>query len=486
MKPLHFFGAILASLCAFDPRVPGGEAWLERAAKVTPEARQVAWQRLEFYAFVHFGVNTFTDREWGTGTEDPAIFNPSSFDARQWVRVFKDAGMKMVILTAKHHDGFCLWPSKFTEHSVKHSPWRDGHGDVVREVSDACREAGLDFGIYLSPADLHEPSYGDTEAYNAYFKNQLRELLTGYGPIREVWFDGANPRKKGMTYDYFGWYALIRELQPQAVIFGMGPDVRWVGNEAAHTRPAEWSVIPSSVPLEQFHGGDQTKQDLGSRARIRDAAHLLWYPAETDVSIRPGWFYHAAEDARVKTVATLLDIYYRNVGGNCALLLNVPADRRGLIHEVDASRLQELGAILRQTFATNLAAGATITASDSKDARCPPDTLLDGEPGTFWTTHDWTESAELTLQLPAPRRFNCAVLQEHIESGQRIEACAVDAWSDGHWKELGTATTVGARRILRFPSIESDRVRVRILESRFAPTLAEFGLYLDHLPPMYF
>jgi len=468
----------LAAGLAAGQGVFAGEAWVERAAKIAPHPRQLAWQELEFYAFVHFGVNTFTDREWGTGTEDPALFQPTAFDARQWVSVFKDAGMRMVILTAKHHDGFCLWPSRYTRHSVASSPWRNGRGDVVREVADACREAGLKFGVYLSPADLHEPTYGDTEGYNTYFKNQLRELLTQYGEITEVWFDGANPRKEGMKYDYFGWYALIRELQPNAVIFGMGPDVRWVGNEAAHTRASEWSVFPSTVPLAQFHGGDSTAEDLGSRDKIRNAPHLLWWPAETDVSIRPGWFHHAAEDSRVKTVETLLDMYYRNVGGNCTLLLNVPPDRRGLIHEVDASRLRELGAVLRATFTTNLAAGAAVTASASA-AGHPAASLTDQDQASYWSAPDGQESAELTFHLPAARTFNRAGFGEHIAVGQRIEAATLDAWVDGAWKELGASTTVGYRRLLRFPAVTADRVRLRITASRFAPTLANFGLYQE-------
>jgi alpha-L-fucosidase len=467
---------VLLSLLAARPTA--AQPWVEGAAKIVPHPRQVAWQQLEFYAFAHFGVNTFTDREWGTGTEDPKIFNPSALDARQWVSAFKDAGMRMVILTAKHHDGFCLWPSRYTEHSVKNSPWRGGKGDVVREVSDACREAGLKFGVYLSPADLNAPTYGDTEGYNTYFKNQLRELLTQYGEISEVWFDGANPRKEGMKYDYFGWYGIIRELQPNAVIFGMGPDVRWVGNEGAHTRAAEWSVFPSAVPLDQFHGGDSTAEDLGSRAKIAQAAHLLWWPAETDVSIRPGWFYHAAEDSKVKSVDTLLDMYYRNVGGNCTLLLNVPPDRRGLIHENDVANLRQLGRILKSTFQENLAEGAQVRASHQRDD-AQASGILDRNPATYWSAPDGEEAAILVFQLAGTRTFNRAQLMEQIAAGQRIEACAIDASINGAWKEIATATTVGYQRLLRFPETTTDRVRLRITASRWAPTLAKFGLYRE-------
>jgi alpha-L-fucosidase len=482
---------LLVSLSLLTP-VPGADpapelsdaemrADLLRAVQVTPHERQVAWQELEFIAFVHFGVNTFTDREWGTGQEDPKIFNPTELDCRQWVRVLKDAGMKTVILTAKHHDGFCLWPSHYTSHSVAQSSWKAGKGDVVRDLSQACREAGLKLGIYLSPADLNAPSYGNTDGYNTYFKLQLTELLKKYGPISEVWFDGANPRKEGMKYHYFDWYALIRQLQPKAVIFGMGPDVRWVGNESAKTRRTEWSVIPSTVPLEQFHGGDLTADDLGSREKIKGAPHLLWYPAETDVSIRPGWFYHPREDDKVKSADTLWDMYVRNVGGNCVFLLNVPPDRRGLIHENDVAVLHQLGERIRATFRDNLATGAKAKATRTKGTGGQFDAAktVDADKDTYWTTDDWTTSAEIEYDLGGNRRFSLAMLQEHLKSGQRIEACAFDAWIDGAWKELGQGTTVGYKKFFRFAPVETDKVRVRVLESRVAPTLSNFGLFLE-------
>ncbi|MGA2362361.1 MAG: alpha-L-fucosidase [Candidatus Aminicenantales bacterium] len=312
---------------------------MEKAARVVPSERQIAWQSLEFQAFFHFGMDTFTDREWGRGKEDPKLFNPADLDAGQWVEAAKAAGIKGVIVTAKHHDGFCLWPSRFTAHSVKASPWKNGKGDVVREVADACRKAGLKFGIYLSPWDRHEPSYGDSPRYNEHFKNQLRELLTGYGGISEVWFDGAcaeGPNGKRQVYDWEGYWSLIRELQPGAVISIMGPDVRWIGNEAGVSRESEWSVIPVAQaddrPAAKDPGGiaglDAMAPDLGSLTVIEETAkkggRLIWYPAQVDVSIRPGWFYHPAEDMKVKTPDHLLDIYYGAVGGNAQLLLNIP------------------------------------------------------------------------------------------------------------------------------------------------------------------
>lgn len=460
-------------------------AVMERAAAVVPHARQVEWQKLEFTMFIHFGVNTFTDREWGEGNEDPKIFNPTSLDANQWAKVAADAGMKAIILVAKHHDGFCLWPSKFTEHSVKNSPWREGKGDLVKEVADACREHGLKLGVYLSPADLHEPTYGQSEKYNEYFRNQLRELLTGYGPICEVWFDGATPKDKGQVYDYASWYRLIRELQPEAAIFGRGPDIRWVGNEAGVTRASEWSVIPLPVPAEEFNWPDMTDGDLGSLAKLRDAKHLHWYPAETDTSIRPGWFWHEKENDKVRSLDDLLNCYYGAAGGNSVLLLNVPPDRRGLIHENDVQRLGELGRVLRSTFSNTVATGSVTTANVQMEPHLAA-AATDGHIETYWTTPDWEHEPVITLALPGPRRFNVIAIQEHIASGQRIEKFAVDVWDETRWavggsgwKEVATGTTVGFKKLLRIPEQNSNRVRVRCLSSRVRPTIAEIGLFLQ-------
>jgi alpha-L-fucosidase len=442
---------------------------VEKAARVVPSDRQMAWQALEFQAFAHFGMDTFTDREWGQGTEDPKLFNPTDFDAGQWVEAVKAAGVRGVIVTAKHHDGFCLWPSRFTAHSVKASPWKNGQGDVVREVADACRKAGLKFGVYLSPWDRHEPSYGDSPRYNEHFKNQLRELLTGYGEISEVWFDGAcaeGPNGKRQAYDWEGYWSLIRELRPGAVISIMGPDVRWIGNEAGVSRESEWSVIPvaqtDDAPAEKDPGGiaglDAMAQDLGSFGRIASVARLggrlLWYPAQVDVSIRPGWFYHPAEDDKVKSLDQLLDIYYTSVGGNGQLLLNIPPDRRGRIHENDVQRLKELGDRLRATFAVNLAAGAKSAAIAVK-------------------------SAAVEYDLGHVKTFNVAMIQEDIRSGQKVESFALDVWDGTDWKEAARATTIGYKRLLRFPSVRAGKARLRILSTRGRAAISDLGLFLD-------
>ncbi|MCJ7739407.1 MAG: alpha-L-fucosidase, partial [Anaerolineae bacterium] len=466
--------------------------------------RQLAWQRLEFYGFIHFGVNTFTNREWGTGAEDPGVFDPTDFDARQWVDVFKDAGMRGLILTAKHHDGFCLWPSAYTDHSVASSPWREGQGDLVAEVAAACREGGLKFGIYVSPWDRHEPSYGDSPRYNEHFRAQLRELLSGYGPLFSVWFDGAcgeGPNGKRQVYDWDSAYALIRELQPDAAISICGPDVRWCGNEAGHCRPSEWSVVPASLKdrekiaerSQQEDDGtfarrvDTRDDDLGSRERLLGASAgapvpLAWYPAEVNTSIRPGWFYHPEEDDKVRSLSELLDISQGAVGGNATLLLNVPPERRGLIHEADAARLSELGRALRATFDRDLAQGAVASAGNTRqpEGRYAAARVLDGQDDTFWMAPPGQESVWLELSLPEPRRFNVVMLQEAITHGQRIERVRVSvlpAGGAGAWRVVGETTTVGYKRLLRLPAVTAQRIRIEVLESRIAPTLSAVGLY---------
>jgi alpha-L-fucosidase len=474
-RSIRIAAVVLALACSAAVSAEVSRDVLRKAAHVRPSPQQAAWQELEFTCFTHFGMNTFTDREWGDGREDPKLFNPTAFDARPWAAACKAAGMKMIILTAKHHDGFCLWPSKYTEHSVKNSPWRGGKGDVVKEVAEACREAGLRFGVYLSPWDRHERTYG-SDAYNAFYKNQLRELLTNYGPITEVWWDGAcgeGPNGRRQVYDWNGYTQLVRECQPGAVIFGMGPDIRWVGNENGLARESEWSVLPKRGP------GDQTAKDLGSRKYLVGAKELVWYPAECDVSIRPGWFYHASQDKQVKSLQHLLDIYYRSVGRNSVLLLNVPPDRRGLFHENDVARLEELRAVLDETFKINLAAGRAVKASNvrANDPAHAGDTITDGNPATYWIPDDGVLQASLEIDLGRSVTFDRAMLQEQFTLGQRVERFALDSWNGQGWKPVIEATTIGYKRLLRFPEVTASRVRIRIRDSRDSPTLREFGLY---------
>jgi alpha-L-fucosidase len=466
------------------------------AANITPSPRQLSWQENEFTAFFHFTVNTFTDREWGDGKESPAVFNPTQLDARQWIRTVKDAGIKLVILTCKHHDGFCLWPSKFTEHSVKGSPYKNGNGDVVKEVADACRELGIKFGVYLSPWDRHEQSYGDSPTYNRYFQNQLTELLSNYGTISEVWFDGAcgeGPNGKKQVYDWKTYYSVIRKLQPDATIAVMGPDVRWVGTESGYGRETEWSVVPASAnSLAEISAssqqkavfgafvpeGDMQKTDLGSRAVITKAKGLIWYPSEVDVSIRPGWFYHAKEDKSVKTPEKLLDIYFSSVGRNSLLLLNIPPDRRGLLHENDVLNLQKFKKTVDEIFTVNYLSGAKIK-SDSHLGKHDPDRCIDNDNKSWWAAAPDRSGAVLELKLKGSQTFNVLLLQENIPTGQRIESFILEGWVNGGWHKLCEGTTVGYKRLIRFDTVTTDQVRLRIVKSRLNPTLSSFGLYMN-------
>lgn len=469
------------------------ESIVVKAAHVVPSARQMAWQQREFIGFLHFGVNTFTDREWGDGKEPESIFNPTALDARQWARAARDAGMKMLIVVAKHHDGFCMWPTKYTDHSVKNSPWKGGKGDVVGDVAAACREYGLKLGIYLSPWDRHEPSYGDTPRYNQHFRDQLRELLTQYGPVDEVWFDGAcgeGPNGKRQVYDWQSYYALIRQLAPHAVIAIMGPDVRWVGTESGVGRETEWSVVPDIAanvdsvaahsqqnPVDgAFNPHDLTQTDLGSRAKLQSAKTLVWYPSETNCSIRPGWFYHAKEDSLVKTPDQLVDTYFSSVGRNGLWLLNVPPDRRGLIHENDVKNMRGMRAILDRLFAVNLLEKAAVQAS-SAEKKHPAKNVADKAYASYWMPVAGAVNPSLEWSFPDDRVFDVLLLQECITVGQRIEKFRLDAWQGGEWKEVARGTTVGYKRLLRFPAVTTTKVRLVIEEARTTPTLSSAGLF---------
>ncbi len=426
-----------------------------------PTPQQLAWQEAELTMFLHFGVNTFTDREWGEGKEDPGIFNPTDLDTRQWARVAKEAGFRYMILTAKHHDGFCLFPSKYTEHSVKNSPWKGGKGDVVWELADACREAGLKFGVYLSPWDRHERSYGNSPVYNEYFRNQLTELLTNYGDIAEVWFDGAcgeGPNGRRQEYDWQSYYEVIRRLQPDALIAICGPDIRWVGNEDGYARETEWSP-----------------QDPDP-ARHPDAKGKIWYPAECDVSIRPGWFWHADQDAKVKSLEHLLDIYYKSVGRNSVLLLNVPPNNRGLLAEPDVQRLREFRAALDKTFAVNLAEGKSAAADSARDD-CPASNAVDGRRDTYWAPANDATTGVLEIDLGGSVTFNVSMVQEYIKLGQRVESYSLEAWDGQGWKTIAEGTTIGHKKLDRFLNTTAGKVRLTIQRAQASPLIRSFGLY---------
>ncbi len=466
---------------------------IEKAANVTPSQRQFDWQKLEFTAFIHFGINTFDDVEWGKKKTDITKFNPSQLNANQWVKVLKDAGVKEVILTTKHHDGFCLWPTRYTDYNISHTPYKNGKGDIVKELSDACHKAGLKFGVYLSPWDMHERSYG-TLQYNKHFLNQLTELLSNYGEVSEVWFDGANgegPNGKKQVYDWHSYYELIRKLQPNAVIAIMGPDVRWVGTESGYGRHTEWSVLPGgNMDVDKIAANSQQNsldgaftprdlmdEDLGSRIKIEKASSLIWYPAEVDVSIRPGWFYHKHDDDVVKSPEKLVDIYYNSVGLNDVLLLNVPPDKRGLITDYDIKSLKGMRYILDNTFNVNLAENANVTASSEKKGN-EAKFILDKDFNTYWTTDNALGRVSIEINLGNKKTFNRAMLQENILVGQRIEKFHLE-WFDGiEWKAFAEATTIGYKRLLRFPAITTDKVKIVIDECRTNPTLSSFGLYM--------
>ena len=490
---------------------------LALAARVVPHPRQLSYHAEEFIAFVHFGPNTFSGREWGTGKENPVLFNPPQVDTDQWCRAFKAAGMKKVILTVKHHDGYCLWQTRYNKtFSVHQSPWKDGKGDVLRLLADSCQKHGLRLGVYLSPADLYQiespgglygnlSEYRDTaiptdparfhddpaqprktdrgvfqvqaDDYNRYFMNQLYELLTEYGPVHEVWFDGAHPKRKGgQKYLKEEWFAMIRALAPQAVIFG-GPDVRWCGNEAGRTRKSEWNVLP--VESLALSGEDRPLANIGDDASLlrrsyeaygkkREARHLYYLVPEVDTSIRNGWFWRNDHEQRTRPPAELFDIYERSAGGNAVFLLNVPPNRQGRLADRDVAALQALGRRIRATYGKNLAQGHDRPALD------------DDDPRTFWQPPGGKTTGALEITLPAPREINRLALREAIGTvGQRVAAHEIHAEVNGSWRKISEATTIGHKRIHRFPVVLTQKLRVQITAARAAPALSELAAHLD-------
>ena len=449
-----------------------------------PSEAQVKWQELETYGFVHFNMNTFTDIEWGNGDADPSTFNPTQLDCKQWAKVCKEAGLKGIILTAKHHDGFCLWPSAYTEYSVKNSKWRDGKGDVVRELSEACKEYGLKFGVYLSPWDRNHAEYGRPE-YITYFRNQMTELLTNYGEVYEVWCDGANG---GSGYygganetrsvdrkNYYGWdetNALIHKLQPNAVVFSdAGPGCRWCGDEEGWVGETNWSLLRR----DEVWPGYPKYEEL--RYGHEDGTH--WVPAEVDVSIRPGWFYHEYEDHKVKSLQQMVDIYYHSVGRNGVMLLNFPVDKRGLIHENDVKRLQEFSQVLKEDFKENIALDKDVTASNVRGnaSKYEAENLTDDDPSTYWSTDDNVLSASFEIELGKEEvEFNRILLQENIRLGQRVKAFTVEYYANGKWNLIDKQTTIGYKRILRFPKVKGSKVRVNI-DAKACPVITNVEVF---------
>lgn len=477
MKKLILSTALLAAICTAGQaqetndyyvkhvEFPQGatlEQKVDMAARLVPTPQQLEWQQMELTAFLHFGINTFTGREWGDGKENPALFNPTDFDAEQWVRSLKEAGFKMAILTAKHHDGFCLWPTKTTGHSVAASPWKDGKGDVVRELRDACDKYGIKFGVYLSPWDRNASCYGDSPKYNEFFIEQLTELLTNYGEVHEVWFDGANgegPNGKKQEYDWTAILSTIRRLQPRAVTAIMGDDVRWVGNERGLGRETEWSatvLTPGTYARceeqNKALGVKATSKDLGGRDMLVNAKELFWYPSEVDVSIRPGWFYHQQEDNQVKSLKHLTDIYFKSVGYNSVLLLNIPPDQRGRISDADVNRLKEFADYRKEIFADNRVKGGL----------------------KAWTARPGDTHV---YQLKPKSEINVVMLREDISKGQRMEAFTVEALTADGWKEIAKGTTVGYKRLIRIPAVEARQLRVKVDACRLAANISEVAAY---------
>ena len=468
-----------------------------RLIKAIPSERQLTYEKMEFFCFIHFTVNTFTGSEWGDGKEDVSIFNPTELDARQWVKSAKDAGMKGLILTCKHHDGFCLWPSKYTEHSVKNSPYKNGNGDIVREVSEACKEFGIKFGIYLSPWDRNNSSYGKGKEYDDYYVNQLTELLTEYGELYTIWLDGAcgeGANGKVQKYDWNRYYKVMRELQPNAVISISGPDVRWCGNEAGEVRESEWSVVakdmtdPSiTAELSQHEDNeefrdrplDETQSDLGSRERLKNEKELVWYPAETDVSIRPGWFYHEEEDDKVRSFENLKDIYLKSVGGNTTLLLNIPPMKNGKIHEKDKAILKRLGEFINDTFKNNLLKNALITTVPEHDCGGnSPDMMRTDDYNTYFMNKEGDNKLLIEIKFDECKKLKYLVLKEAITFSQRVEKFNVYFNDEsGNKIKIFEGTTIGYKRIIDLKGTKTDNLTIEIEDSRVAPVMSFVGVY---------
>lgn len=481
-KSIHFLSIPVVACCL---SCTSGKVLPPDPILPVPEPKQVEWQQMETYAFIHFGLNTFNDREWGYGDTDPKVFNPTNLDCDQWAQTLVKAGMKGVILTAKHHDGFCLWPFEGTEYSIKNSPWKNGKGNVVKELSEACKKYGLKFAVYLSPWDRHQANYGTPE-YLPYFYAQLHDLLTNYGPVFEVWFDGANggdgwyggakdirtiDRKN--YYNYPRIYEMLDSIQPQAIIFSDGgPGCRWVGNEKGFAGATNWSFLREG----EVHPGYEKSYEL----QYGHADGNQWVPAECDVSIRPGWFYHPEEDDKVKSPDQLVDLYYRSVGHNATLLLNFPVDRRGLIHPVDSANAVRFHEMIQQQLKTNLVAGMTPKVSNERGGDFVASALTDDNFDTYWATEDGVTTADIEFSFDTPTRMNRMMLQEYIPLGQRVKAFVVEYLDKDTWlpvKLNEETTTIGYKRLLRFETVETKGIRIRITDARGPLCLSNVGVY---------
>ena len=481
-KSIHFLSIPVVACCL---SCTSGKVLPPDPILPVPEPKQVEWQQMETYAFIHFGLNTFNDREWGYGDTDSKVFNPTNLDCDQWAQTLVKAGMKGVILTAKHHDGFCLWPFEGTEYSIKNSPWKNGKGNVVKELSEACKKYGLKFAVYLSPWDRHQANYGTPE-YLPYFYAQLHDLLTNYGPVFEVWFDGANggdgwyggakdirtiDRKN--YYNYPRIYEMLDSIQPQAIIFSDGgPGCRWVGNEKGFAGATNWSFLREG----EVHPGYEKSYEL----QYGHADGNQWVPAECDVSIRPGWFYHPEEDDRVKSPDQLVDLYYRSVGHNATLLLNFPVDRRGLIHPVDSANAVRFHEMIQQQLKTNLVAGMTPKVSNERGGDFVASALTDDNFDTYWATEDGVTTADIEFSFDTPTRMNRMMLQEYIPLGQRVKAFVVEYLDKDTWlpvKLNEETTTIGYKRLLRFETVETKGIRIRITDARGPLCLSNVGVY---------
>jgi alpha-L-fucosidase len=471
-------GLMLLAACCKE--VPPPQAVLP-----VPSEQQLAWHELEQYAFVHFTTNTFTGKEWGYGDESPSLFHPTAFDAEQWIKTMKEAGLNAVILTCKHHDGFCLWPSQYTEHSVKNSPFMEGKGDAVRAVSNACRKYGLKFGVYLSPWDRNFAQYGDS-TYIDYYRKQLRELLDNYGEIFEVWFDGANggdgyyggakERRKIDNTTYYDWpntHAIVHELSPHAVIFSdAGPNIRWCGNEKGFIGDPNWCTISTDT----LYAGKAGIEDLLNHGTENGSS---WTPAEVDVSIRPGWFYHSEEDDQVRTPENLFDVYLQSVGRGANLLLNIPPDRRGLLHENDVQALLAWKKLRDSTFAVNLAASVEATSDNcrGKSKLYAANNVIDGNKETYWTTDDHQTQGAIEIDFGRTQKVSYILIQEYIRLGQRVKSFNIEVWTTEGWVKVAEATTIAYKRIIAIDPVETAKIRINITDAKACPIISNVEVY---------